>query len=270
MRNPTLYGLKQKSDINITYNAGTKTIIKTNGCNVDTDYIDISEEICFSIPSHISINGIPIFPSKYEFINVGEVIYSKSQPPKLDIKLTDSNVFSERAKMKQNTITIDSLKLTDLNRKRTPSQLQVMKESATNHSLKLIEEGVLIIPDKIKSNVSWHWCHLISFRMLPTEKAQKKNNLFCGTAACNGHMTNIEAAVKRFIYEFKRPLSLEVTVTTYRDTEVARRIRYSVYDKKGSKELHCEYFDALTTSKTDVLDYESIYNRMLKSFKIEI
>lgn len=267
MRNSTVWGLMQKSDINITYDLISKSITKVNGCDLYTDNLKISDEICFSIPLYISINNIPLFPSKYEFLNDGEIIYSHKHPPIMNIAINDDNFLSERSRTKQNTITLESLKLTDVrNRKREPSQYMIMKESAKNHAQKLIDRGILAITPNPNSNLVWHWCHLIAFSMLPTDKAQKKNNLFCGTATCNGHMVNIESAVKQFIYEFKRPLGLEVTVTTYQDTLVARRIRYSIYDKKGSKALHNEYFDALTTTKVDILEGELIYRRMVDLF----
>ncbi|MES2238942.1 MAG: hypothetical protein V4497_01655 [Bacteroidota bacterium] len=267
MRNFTLYGMKEASKVNLTYNTEKKEITQINGCNLITDTIEISEEKSFSIPTHISINGIPFFPTKYEFINNGDVIYSSTSPPIDKIIIIDNNILSERSKVKQNTITFSDITLNDVNgRKRFPSQNQIMKESAKMHAQKLIDKGTLQIASEIEFKIQWHWCHLISFRMLPTEKAQKKNNLFCATSACNGHMTNIESAVKNFIKEFKRPLGLEVTVTTYHDSLVAKRVRYRIYDKKGSKACHTEYFDALTSTKTDVLDYFSIYDRLIKNF----
>tara|TARA_R110000868_G_scaffold163179_1_gene395316 strand:+ start:865 stop:1674 length:810 start_codon:yes stop_codon:yes gene_type:complete len=268
MKNFTLYGLKKGSKINLTYDAKTKEVTKVNGFDLQTDIIEIAEEISFSIPNHISINGIPFFPTKYEFINSGEVIYSSITPPTENIFLDDDNFINLRAKTKLNTIALNDLILYDINgRKRIPQQNQIMKESAKEHAQKLIDSGILKIPKEVASKIQWHWCHMISFRMLATEKAQKNNNLFCGTSACNGHMTNIEAAIKRFIKEFKRPLGLEVTVSTYKDSLVAKRIRYRIYDKKGSKVSHSEYFDALTDTKTDVLDFFTIYDRLVENFK---
>lgn len=268
MKNQTLFGLKKNSKINLIYDAQKKEVTKANGCELGVDIIEFSEEISFSIPTHISINGIPLFPTKYEFINDGEVIYSCVNPPHENIMFDDDNFLNVRAKTKQNTITLKDLEIHDVfGRKRSPLQNQIMKESAKEHAQKLIDKGILKIPIEIESKIQWHWCHMVSFRMLPTEKAQKRNNLFCGTSASNGHMTNIEAAVKKFIKEFKRPLGLEITVTTYKDSLVAKRIRYLVYDKKGSKASHAEYFDALTDTKTDVLDFFTVYNRLVEKFK---
>lgn len=261
----TLYGLKNDSKVKIYYNAENKSVSKLEGVEDENPEIEISEHIVFSIPMCITINNIPFFPSKYEFINDGEVLYASKTIPKERIKVIDSNFLNERAKVKQNTITLKDLIANNKKRKRTPSQNQIMGESAKNHAESLLEKGKLKI-ENIEP-ISWHWCHLVAFSMLPTDKAQKKNNLVCGTAACNGHMANIEAAVKKFIYEFKRPLGLEVTATIYVDTHIARRIRYRIYDKKGSKMSHSEYFDALTDNKSDAGDYEVIYNRMKNTFE---
>lgn len=266
MHNSTLFGLKQASKINVIYDTESKTVSKANGIDIDAAKINISEEISFSIPTFIIVNGIPLFPSKYEFINKGKVVYGSKHPPLQTIYIDDKNPLTERLKTKENTITLLDLEENDINRKRTPSQNQIMGESAKQHAQKLINNGLLIVPSDLSCPVDWHWCHLISFRMLPTEKAQKKNNLFCGTSACNGHMANIEAAVKRFIYEYKRPLGLEVCVTTHQNTLVAKKVRYRVYDGKGSKRLHSEYFDALTNTKSDALDFFSIYERLENAF----
>ena len=264
-----LYGLKRYSKINIVYDLQKRQVIEATGCNLKTDNIIISDEFAFSTPTHISINGIPFFPSKYDIINEGTIVYSSNKPPRFNIEITDDNFLNQRAIVKQNTIGIKDLNLFDINgRKRHLSQNQVMGESANAHAQRQIDAGVLKINPLIVSKIQWHWCHLIAFRMLPSEKSQKKNNLVCATSACNGHMTNIESAVKRFIYEFKRPLGLEVTATTYVNTSLARGIRYNVFDKKGSRMSYTEYFDALTDTKTDTLDHYSLYDKLVKDFNI--
>ncbi len=261
----TLYGLKKDSKIKIYYNIENKCIDRFEGIEDENPQIVISEHIVFSMPMCITINNIPFFPSKYEFINDGEIIYASQTIPRERIKIIDDNFLNERAKVKQNTITLKELIANNKKRKRSPSQNKVMGESARNHAEALLKEGKLSIENK--EPISWHWCHLVAFSMLPTDKSQKKNNLVCGTAACNGHMANIEAAIKRFIYEFKRPLGLEVTATIYMNSHIAKRIRYRIYDKKGSRMSHSEYFDALTDNKSDTADYEAIYNRMLNTFE---
>jgi hypothetical protein len=139
-----------------------------------------------------------------------------------------------------------------------------MAESAKMHAQKLIDNGIL--RSSLNSQMNWHWCHLVAFSMLPEVKAQKKNNLVCGTAACNGHMANIEAALKKFIYTYKRPLGLEVTATTYVKTSLALRIRYRIHDNKGSQMSHSEYFDPLSLLKSDTLDFFNIYDRLVNKF----
>lgn len=263
-----LFGLKQYSKINLTYDVEKKAVTESTGCDVNKDLIEVSDELSFNLPTYIAVNAIPLYPSKYEIINTGKIIYSSFSAPNFSITIDDDSPFNEWSKVKQNTIGLNDLSLYNVNgRKRHFSQQQVMKESANAHAQKLIDAGILKVPSELAPTIQWHWCHLVAFRMLDSEKAQKKNNLFCGTSACNGHMTNIESAVKRFIYEFKRPLGLEVTVTMYKDSFVARRVRYRVYDKKGSQLCHTEYFDALTDIKTDTLDHFTIYNRLVDAFK---
>ena len=261
----TLYGLKKNSKIKIYYSLENESVTKLEGVDDEKPIIEISDHIVFSMPMFISINNVPFFPTKYEFLNNGEIIYASKTIPRERIKIIDDNFLNQRAKVKNNTIAIKDLVAYNKKRKRNPSQFQVMGESAKTHVESLIKQGKLIIESQ--EPISWHWCHLIAFSMLPTEKAQKKNNLVCGTAACNGHMTNIEAAVKKFIYEFRRPLGLEITATIYVNTHLAKRIRYRIFDKKGSKFSHTEYFDALTDVKSDTGDYEAIYNRMIIAFK---
>lgn len=262
----TLFGLKNNANVKLTYNLEKQEIVKTEGIDENQSFIEISNHFVFSMPMCIIVNNIPFFPTKYEILTKGNIIYASTIVPIERIKIKDDNFLNEHSKVKKNTIKFQDLILHNKrNRKRIPSQNQVMGESAKNHAELLIQSGKF----SLESNqpISWHWCHLVAFSMLPTEKAQKKANLVCGTAACNGHMANIEAAVKRFIYEFKRPLGLEVIATYYAGTYVARRIRYLIYDKNGSRLSHKEYFNALTDIKTDVADYESIYYRMLESFK---
>jgi hypothetical protein len=173
-------------------------------------------------------------------------------------------MFDERAKVRMYTVKPADLFKYDRLRKRTPSQKVVMGESAREHVQGLIDSGNLIIPDDVQ--VTWHWCHLIAFSMLPTEKAQQKRNLVCATAACNGHMANVEAAVKMFIYETERSLGLEVTATHVGGLHVAKRIRYRVYERRSGM-LFTEYFDALTGVLSDYGDFETIYARLMAEYR---
>jgi hypothetical protein len=259
-----LFGLKNDSKVKLYFDVKTSQVIDHEGIDEENPDIQISDEKAFSMPIYITVNHIPFYPSKYEFISEGTIVYASNIVPIERIRIINDNFLFERCKVKQNTITLKDLTTYNAKRKRLPSQNKVMGESARNHICSLIMKGDLVI--KNEAPISWHWCHLIAFSLLSTEKAQKKNNLVCGTAACNGHMTNIETAVKKFIYEFKRPLALEVTATTYGLTHVAKRIRYRIYDKKGSQLSYSEYFDTLTDVKSDTADYETIYNRMVNFF----
>jgi len=265
-KNPTLFGLKRKSFASLSYDIDKREVVSAIGFDLTQVSINISEDYAFTIPIFISVNGIPLFPSKYEIINTGIVIYSSLVPPINNYVLNDNNPLHENSKTKQNTIGIKDLNLYDIaGRKRLINQNAVMGESANSHANKLIDNNILVPLDHVTTD--WHWCHLVAFSMLPDEKAQKRNNLVCGTAACNGHMANIEAAVKKFIYAYKRPLGLEVTAITYADTSLALRISYRIFDKKGSRLSHTEYFDPLSILKSDSNDSFAIYDRLTKEFE---
>jgi hypothetical protein len=262
-----LYGLRRSSALSLTFNIESWKVVDAVGCDINKDTIEISEEKAFTIPVYIVVNGAPVFPTKYEMINTGNIIYSSTTPASLDIQFVRNDFLGERAKVKMNTIKLKDLEVFDVRgRKRTPSQNNVMGMSAQEHVNDIEKKGLLKIGVD-KSTVAWHWCHLVSFSMLANDKAQAKRNLVCGTSALNGQMASIEWAVKEFIREFKRPLGLEVTATTYAGTEIAKRIRYLIFDKRGSQLSHKEYFDALTHIKSDANDHFAIYERMRNLFK---
>jgi hypothetical protein len=260
-----MFGLLNKSNLSVLFDIENYRIIEVNGFDLSDVEVEVSENKVFTIPSHILVDQEPLYPSKYEILNTGTILYSSSKVPSLSIQIEDNNFLNYRAKEKKYTVTPKELKLLiQSKRKRTPSQNQIMGESASTHANQLIQNGVLKLKGQVQ--VSWHWCHLIAFSLLPTKSAQTKRNLVCGTSACNGQMLNIETAVKRFVIEYNRPLGLEVRAEYYYNSHVARRIRYRIYDKKGSKMSHSEYFDALNNVKADISDYISIYNRMLATF----
>jgi hypothetical protein len=262
----TLYGLKSDSEIKIKFNLKEYKVSEIQGSSCSIEEAEISESQMFSMPTFISLNGIPYYPTKYEILTDVDVSYSSSSMPNFNISLNyGDNPLRLRARVKRYTITKKGIEQFDVpKRPRKPNQNQVMGCSASDHVKELEAKGILV--NKATEPVSWHWCHLIGFSMFETEKAQKKGNLVCGTAACNGHMTNIETAVKMFVRKYNRPLGLEVTAEYVMDTHVALRIRYRIFDKKGSLMSFSEYYDALTTVKTDTSDYESIYKRMIKEF----
>jgi hypothetical protein len=267
-RNKTLFGLRTNKAIKIKYDISSESISGVEGIdNIDSDEIEISERKGFNLPLYILVSGVPYYPSKYEFLE-GEVFYHSRQPPFFPIKINAENEFLEcRSKEMKARITLEMLEEFDKSQKkrpRKPTQIKVMNESAKDHVASLVNRGLLTVPDDI--NVQWHWCHLVAFTMLPSKRAQAKKNLVVGTAACNGHMANIEASVKSFIYEVKRPVSLEVTATHLADSHLASRIRDRVWEPK-SQMLYVEYFDALTAVKSDYADYENIYEKLMSEYQ---
>ena len=270
MRNPTLFGLKTNCSIRIRYNVEQDAVVETIGLDHTNQYdIEISELKGFNLPQYISVAGIPYYPSKYEF-SVGNIWYHARRPPAFQIKVKGVGMLGERAKIMKARITLEMLNEFDKptkKRPRKPNQKQVMGESAAEHAQRLIKKGTLIVPTD--SPAQWHWCHLVAFTMLPTKRAQARRNLIAGTAACNGHMANIEAAIKMLIYETGRAVSLEVTATIIADTHLGRRIRYQVVEPKSGF-LHREYFDALTDVKSDHADFENIYDKLMSKYKENI
>lgn len=266
--NKTLYGLRTNAAVRISFDSVSNTVEEIIGVpGFSPEDADVSEATAFNIPQFISVAGIPYFPSKYEFSR-GIVWYHSRRPPDFQIRLvTPNGPLSERAKIIKARITPKMLLEFDKPnrlRPRNPSQSMVMGESAKSHVQRLIDNGDLIVPDN--SSVQWHWCHLVAFTMLPEHRAQVGRNLFAGTSACNGHMANIEAAVKLFVYETQRPVSLEVTVTVLADTHVGKRIRYQVWEPK-SETMHREYFDALTETRSDYSDFELIQQKLMDNFR---
>lgn len=267
MKNPTLFGLKTNSSIKLRYNVEQDAVVEIIGLDVtDPDDVEISELKGFNLPQFISVAGVPYYPSKYEF-STGDIWYHARRPPTYQVHLQGVDMLGERAKVMNARITPEMLNDYDKSAKirpRRPDQRQVMGESAAEHARKLIERGTLVVP--MDSPAQWQWCHLVAFTMLPTKRAQTRRNLMVGTAACNGHMANIEAAVKMFIYETGRAVSLEVTATIVADTHLGRRIRYQVVEQKSGL-LFREYFDALTDVRSDHADFENIYEKLMSEYR---
>lgn len=266
--NKTLYGLRTNTAVRIKFDSDSNSVEEVIGIpDISVDDAEISESTAFNIPQFISIASIPYFPSKYEF-SKGIVWYHSRQAPDYRIRLVAPHGFlSERAKIVRARITPEMLADFDKPlrlRPRNLRQSQVMGESAKSHVQRLIDNGSLIVPRD--SSVQWHWCHLVAFTMLPEHRCQVRRNLFAGTSACNGHMANIEAAIKMFIYETQRPVSLEVTVTVLADTHIGRRIRYQMWEQKSGT-LHREYFDALTETRSDYSDFELIHQRLMDQYQ---
>ena len=264
-RSLSLGGLRKRKEIRAIYSPGKKEVIAVEGVEVKPEEAFISPDTGFNLPLWIRVLDVPLFPTTYEFINSGEVIYHSSEPPMHQISVQDRDMFSEGAKVMQFTLTTKKLdELGDYRlRKRIPSQASVMGESAQAHADGLIAAG------KIKckpAEVSWHWCHLIAFSMLPARRAQAKRNLFCSTAAANGQMANIETALRAWVIENNRPLGIEVTCSYLLGSHLGLRLRYRLANRKTGG-LHSEYYDPLSPQFSEYDDLDAVYDRMCENLR---
>lgn len=260
-QNPTLYGLRTNATVRVYYNPDTHQIERVEGADEENDDIEIAEDSVLGIPAFIAVADVPLFPSAYEMGLTGAVVYHALRPPRERIHVErDSMGLNERAKIQQYTVDLRKLTEFDKKRSRTPNQRQVMGESAREHAQRLIDRGRVRVDRG--TPVTWHWCHLLAFSFLPTHRAQTKRNLICGTAAFNGQMANAEAAIKAYVYEFGRPLALEVTAAHLADSHFGLRFRYRIHDRK-SGETHTEYYDPYTDVLGDFADLKVVYDRLV-------
>jgi len=261
-RTLALGGLRKKRKIRASYQPKTERVVSVEGIDVAPKDVEISDDKAFNLPVYLSINGLPLFPTSYEIIGSGVVVYHAPSAPALSIRaIRTYGILDERAKIMQYTITRDKLEAlgpTGL-RKRTPSQATVMGGSADDHAAQLIESGRLEIPNG--ERVSWHWIHLIAFSFLPTNRAQIKRNIICGTSAANGQMANIETSVKAWVYENNMPLQIEVTCSYLVDSHIGLRLRYRLYSPK-TQGGHSEYYDCLSPQYSAFDDLDAVYDRM--------
>lgn len=184
-------------------------------------------------------------------------------PPYEGVTLAQGLNNLEISKERRYTLDLNKLAEFDHWRPRYPSQNAAMGESANAHAQRLIDSKYLsIIPG---AAVAWRWCHLLALRFLPMPRAQSRQNLICGTSAVNGQMANIESAVAMFVYQFRRPLSLEVTAPCVPNTHFGIRIRYRICDKH-SRESHTEYFDPYSASQGDCSDYPVFFEKLVRKF----
>lgn len=265
-QNKTLFGLRTNTPIKIKYDIKTRKVVEICGIQFPENInVEISDDVVFNIPEFIALEGVQFYPSKYESFNQGHIFYHVTRPPLINISIVGiDDVFGYRTKFKSTTVTPEALEQLDNSmRRRIPAQLQVMGESAAFHAKRLIDKGNLVVGSEFP--VNWHWCHLLAFSLMPTSKAQHRSNLVCGTSACNGHMANVEAAVKLFIYETGLPLNIEVTATVIAGTDVATRVRYRVYAKKSGM-VFTDYFDALTDIASDYGDFQSVDSRLKATY----
>ncbi len=232
--------------------------------DIDPADIEPAEVLAFNIPAYITVAGVPLFPSTYEFAALGVVSYHSRHPPREGVRLAQGHDLDERTKELQYTIDLKKLAEFDHRRPRSPATRSIMGESAAGHAQRLINAGSLMLSSE--TVVAWHWCHLLAFSFLPTKRAQARQNLICGTSTFNGQMANIEAAVKMFVYQFSRPLSLEVTASCLANTHFGLRLRYRIFDRRSGWG-HTEYCDPYTAAPGDYSDYPVVYERLVTRFE---
>ena len=262
-RNRTLFGLRTNANLVVRYNSYQNRIETVEGVNVDVSDIEPAESLVFNIPAYIAVASIPLFPSTYEIAAHGVVSYHSLQPPRDGARLSQRHDLNEWTIELSYSVDRKKLAVFDRRRWRYPAARTVMGESATAHAQQLIDAGVLMLSPG--TAVAWHWCHLIAFSFLPTKRAQAKRNLICGTSAFNGQMASIEAGVKMFVYQFDRPLSLEVTATCLANTHFGLRLRYRISDRY-SGESHAEYCDPYGAAQGDYSDCAVVYEKLLARF----
>jgi hypothetical protein len=263
--NRTLFGLRTNTDLVVRYSVREKRIESVSGVDIDQTHIEPVEELAFNVPIYIAVAGVPLFPSTYEIAS-GVLSYHAHRPPREYVQLAQQHDLNERTK--EVRYTVDYKKLTDLNRgnrKRCPAAHTVMRSSASAYVQELIDRGRLILRSETK--LAWHWCHLLAFSFLPASRAQNKRNLICGTSAFNGQMASIEAAVKTFVFQFGRSLSLEITATCLADTHFGLRLRYRIFDKYSGESL-AEYFDPYGAAPGDYSDCGVVYERLVERFAV--
>lgn len=264
-RSLSLGGLRKRRELRVAYSPELEVVTRVEGVDVQPRDVIISQERGFNLPLWVKVEDVPLFPTTYESIGKGEVLYHSPEAPLYQISVPNHHALSERTK--EMPVTLTAKKLEELGdyrlRKRLPTQASVMGETAQNHAKKLIAAGRLVCDI---NTVSWHWCHLIAFSLLPTQRAQTKRNLFCGTAAANGQMANIETAVRAWVFETKKPLGVEITCSYLADSHLGLRLRYRLYNRRSGG-LHSEYYDPLSLQHSEFDDLDAVYDRMCENLK---
>ncbi len=97
----------------------------------------------------------------------------------------------------------------------------------------------------------WHWCHLIAHSMGTLGNPQVPENLVAGTAACNGAMAHLEMAIKQYVKDTRKVLTVIVTAQLIGATHVANRITYKVENSQAGKSA-VFYFHPLNPNKSAV------------------
>ena len=266
--NTILFEVRKNSKIRIRYNVGKSGVVEVVGpVGIQQFDIAITDHQNLNIPYCISAAGIPYFPTRYESTK-GDVWYHSLKSPVCKIRVVDErDYFAKRLKVMRVRITTQMLADYDKSTKqrpRQPSEEEVMGESATSHARNLIEKKLLVVPSG--SAVRWRWCHLVPYTMLPSNRAQAPNNIIAGTAAFMSQIANIESAVKRFICQTKRQVTLEVTATLCPNSHLGTIIRYIILEPRSKTQL-TEYVDALTEVYPIKADSEIMYAKLMTAFE---
>jgi len=262
MENPQKdkYGLRNISQIKISYNIETQECIVSGS---DSENVEISQVQILNMPKCIYLDGVPYYPSKYQF-STGFCHYHSDHPPLDSVVEVHTDKWDFVQKKYTKNVKLINLEKYDNKRPRTPDAYTVMGESAKYHAQKCINLGKISIKEGY--TVTWNWCHLIAFSMLSNENAQIKKNFVCGTSAFNGQMQNVEQAVKRFIRKYKRHLTITVRADVISGTQIVLNLAYGIYDKKAGLN-HTEYYHkALSMTYSDIVDEDAIFNTLEKKF----
>lgn len=96
--NRSLFGLRTDSSFRIKYDADSGLVTEIVGAEASLSGVELSDSTAFNLPHYIVFEGIPYFPSKYEFTS-GEVWYHARRPPSCRIELNRPyGVLSDNAK----------------------------------------------------------------------------------------------------------------------------------------------------------------------------
>ena len=141
-------------------------------------------------------------------------------------------------------ITRDNILLWEPIKTRSATQKSVMNNVSAAEEAKSL--GINIAEPR-----EWHWCHLIAHSMGALGNPQVPENLVAGTAACNGAMAHLEMAIKQYVKDTEKDLSVIVTAQLIGATHVANRITYRVDELQSGKSA-IFYFHPLNPNKSAV------------------
>jgi hypothetical protein len=82
----TLFGLKQNSPFKVYYDLGQKRVTHVDGAPSLSQPVR-SSSMAFSMPLWFSLNGLLLFPTSYEIVTNGIVVYHTTQAPDEGIRV---------------------------------------------------------------------------------------------------------------------------------------------------------------------------------------